>query len=99
MDDEAMDEVMHGVMDDETSLLPAAGDAVSGDDGTAAMPAAGKAARAADNTSHLAVSSNMTLDDTANEEIALAVPAADNDAAIEVDVESATIDTRKMRAS
>jgi hypothetical protein len=41
----------------------------------------------------------MTLDDTANEEISLDVPAADNDATIEVDVESATIDTRKMRAS
>jgi len=96
---EAMDEVMPGAMDDETFLLPSAGDAESGNDETTAMPAAGKAPRAADDTSHLAISSNMSLDDTANEQIALDVPAADNDAAVEVDIESATIDTRKMRAS
>ena len=96
---EAMDEVMHGAIADETALLPSTGNAVSGDDETTAMPAAGKVPRAADDTSHLAVSSTMNLDDTANEEIALEVPAADNDATIEVDIESATIDTRKMRAS
>jgi hypothetical protein len=53
-----------------------------------------------DDTSHLAVSSNMTLDDTANEEIALDVPAADNDPTVEAEIESAaTTITRKMRAS
>jgi hypothetical protein len=80
-------------------VLPSSGDAFSGDDETTAMPAVGEAPRAGDDTSHLAISSNMTLDDTANEEISLDVPAADNDSTIEVDVESATIDTRKIKAS
>jgi hypothetical protein len=63
------------------------------------MPAVGNTRRGGEDTSHLAISSNMTLDDTANEEISLDVPAADNDATIEVAVESATIDTRKIQAS
>jgi hypothetical protein len=99
MGDTLADPTVNAAMDDETSVLPTAADAVSGDDETTAIPAATKGRRAADDTAHLAISSNMTLDDTANEEIALDVPAADNDATVEVDVESATIDTRKKRAS
>jgi hypothetical protein len=41
----------------------------------------------------------MSLDDTANEQIALAVPAADNDATAEEDIEPGTVGTRKLRAS
>jgi LysM repeat protein len=100
MGDTLAETTVDETMDDETSLLPSAEYGMSGDDETTALPVAGKAERAADDTSHLAISSNMTLDDdTANEQIALDVPAADNDATIEVDIESATIDTRKMRAS
>jgi hypothetical protein len=39
------------------------------------------------------------LDDTANEQLAVGMPAAENDSSVEVEIESATIDTRKMRAS
>jgi hypothetical protein len=99
MGDTLADATVNAAMDDETSLLPTTADAVSGDDETTALPAATKGRRAADDTAHLAISSNMTLDDTANEEIALDVPAADNDATVEVDIESATIGTRKKRAS
>jgi hypothetical protein len=95
MGDTLSDTTINEVMDDETFLLPSAGD-VSGDDETTAMPVAGTAPRGAEDTSHLAVSSNMTLDDTANEQVALHVPAADNDATVEVI--TTTIDTRKMRA-
>jgi hypothetical protein len=98
MGDTLSDTTINEAMEDETFLLPSGGDDISGDDETTAMPVAGNAPRAAEDTSYLAVSSNMTLDDTANEEIALHVPAADNDATVEVDPESA-IDTRKMRAS
>ena len=99
LSDTTINEALEESPDDETTVLPSSGDALSGDDATTAMPVVGKGPRAGDDTSHLAISSNMTLDDTANEEISLDVPAADNDATIEVDVESATIDTRKMRAS
>jgi hypothetical protein len=99
MGDTLSDTTINEAMDDETFLLPSAGDDVSGDDETTAMPVAGTAPRAAEDTSHLAVSSNMTLDDTANEEVALHVPAADNDATVEVETESAAIDRRKLRAS
>jgi hypothetical protein len=99
MGDTLADTTVNTAMDDETSLLPTTADAVSGDDDTTAIPAATKGRRAADDTAHLAISSNMTLDDTANEEIALDVPAADNDATVEVDAESATLGARKKRAS
>ena len=99
LSDTTINEALEESPDDETTVLPSSGDAFSGDDETTAMPAVGKAPRAGDDTSHLAISSNMTLDDTANEEISLDVPAADNDSTIEVDVESATIDTRKIKAS
>jgi hypothetical protein len=99
MGDTLADATVNAAMDDETSLLPTTADTVSGDDETAAIPAAAKGRRASDDTAHLAISSNMTLDDTANEEIALDVPAADNDATVEVDIESAAIGARKKRAS
>lgn len=99
LSDTTINEALEESPNDETTVLPSSGDLLPGDDATTAMPAVDEAPRAADDTSHLAVSSNMTLDDTANEEISLDVPAADNDATIEVDVESATIDTRKLQAS
>jgi hypothetical protein len=99
LSDTTINEALDESMDDETSLLPSAGEAWAGDDETTAMPAAGEVPRTADATSHLAISSNMTLDDTANEQIALAVPAADNDATAEDDIEPGTVGTRKLRAS
>ncbi|MEX2122421.1 MAG: hypothetical protein WD795_00880 [Woeseia sp.] len=70
--------------DDETILLPASGAELPGADDTAQMPV---------------TAATSKLDDTANEEITISVPAAENDSTVEVDIESATIDTRKMRAS
>jgi hypothetical protein len=92
---DAFSEAFIAASDDETSLLPYSGDS-SADDETTALPAA--AAERLRDTSHLAISSTMSLDDTANEEIALEVPAADNDSTVEVQAETVTI-TRKMRAS
>jgi LysM repeat protein len=99
LSDTTINEALEESPDDKTTVLPSSGDALSGDDETTALPAVGKAPRARDDTSHLAISSNMTLDDTANEEISLDVFAADNDATVEVDVETATIDTKKIQAS
>lgn len=99
LSDTTINEALEESPNDETTVLPFSGDLLPSDDATTAMPAVDEAPRTADDTPHLAVSSNMTLDDTANEEISLDVPAADNDATIEVDVESATIDTRKIQAS
>jgi hypothetical protein len=99
MGDTLADATVEAAMDDETSLLPTTAPAVSGNDETTVITAAAKGRQAADDTAHLAISSNMTLDDTANEEIALDVPAADNDATVEVDIDSTMIvGTRKKRA-
>jgi hypothetical protein len=90
---EAFDEVF----DDKTSLLPVRDEA--GPDGaTTALPAAETGHPESDETTQLSVSSTMTLDDTANEEIALEVPAAENDPSVEVEIETAMVDTKKMRA-
>ena len=85
------------VFDDKTSQLLAR-DEAGPDDATTALPAAGADHLESDETTQLSVSSTMTLDDTANEEIALAVPAAENDPSVEVEIESAMADTKKMRA-
>ena len=85
------------VFDDKTSQLPV-GDEAGPDCATTALPTAGTGYPESDETTQLSVSSTMTLDDTANEEIALEVPAAENDPSIEVEIESATVDTKRMRA-
>src|SRR5690606_41426594 len=74
--------------DDRTTQLPASDDA-GAEDATTALPAAGTGYPESDETTQLSVSSTMTLDDTANEEIALEVPAAENDPSVEVEIESA----------
>jgi hypothetical protein len=91
----AFEEVFDDVFNDKTSQLPARDEACA-DDVTTALPAGGYPDN--DETTHLSVSSTMTLDDTANEEIALEVPTAENDSSVEVEIESAIVDTRKMRA-
>ncbi|HEX5766445.1 MAG TPA: hypothetical protein VFY27_12840, partial [Woeseiaceae bacterium] len=93
----AFGEAFDDVFDDKTSQLPAR-DEAGPDDATTALPAAGSGYPESDETTQLSVSSTMTLDDTANEEIALEVPAAENDPSVEVEIESAMVDTKKMRA-
>lgn len=41
----------------------------------------------------------VELDDSGIEEVTRELPAADNDATVEMDIESATVDTKKLRAS
>ena len=52
---------------------------------------------------HEPVTQEMTrvveLDDSAIEEVTRELPAADNDATVDMDIESATVDTKKLRAS
>jgi hypothetical protein len=84
--------------EDQTSQPPFTEDPPSVDDLTTAIPAT-VAARGMDDTTHLAISSTtMSLDDTANEEIALEVPAAENDSTVEAENESAPIGSMKKRA-
>ncbi|HEX6259367.1 MAG TPA: hypothetical protein VFZ51_01850, partial [Woeseiaceae bacterium] len=84
--------------EDQTSQLPFTEDPPSADDLATAMPAT-VAARGMHDTTHLAISSTtMSLDDTANEEIALEVPAAENDSTVEPENESAPIGSMKKRA-
>jgi hypothetical protein len=93
----AFGEAFEQAFDDETSQLPAR-DEAGADDATTALSTESNGYPEGDETTQLSVSSTMTLDDTANEEIALEVPAAENDPSVEVEVESAIVDTKKMRA-
>ena len=93
----ALGEAFDEVFADSTAQLPRK-DEASPDDATTVLPAASAGYAENDETTQLSVSSTMTLDDTANEEIALEVPAAENDPSVEVEIESAMIDTKKMRA-
>ncbi len=68
------------------------------EDETVALPVA-EALQSIGDTAQMSVRSTVNLDDTANEEIALELPAAENDSTVEVESGTTTIDTRKIRAS
>jgi hypothetical protein len=92
---DTLTDTMNEAVDDKTFQMDVFG-ADSADDETALLPAA-QPAQAADDTTQLPEA--VSLDDTANEQLAVGMPAAENDSSIEVEIESATVDTRKMRAS
>jgi hypothetical protein len=92
---DTLTDTMNEPVDDNSFQLDVFGTDTA-DDETTALPIA-RPARAADDTAQMAATAN--LDDTANEQLAVEMPAAENDSSVEVEIESATIDTRKMRAS
>jgi phage tail protein X len=92
---DTLTDTMNEPVDDNTFQLDVFGTDAA-DDETTALPTA-EPARAADDTAQMPATAN--LDDTANEQLAVGMPAAENDSSVEVEIESATIDTRKMRAS
>ena len=92
---DTLTDTMNESVDDKTFQMEVFG-ADSADDETVALPAS-QPGQAADATAQMR--ETVGLDDTANEQVTVEMPAAENDSSIEVEIESATVDTRKMRAS
>ncbi|HWM29246.1 MAG TPA: hypothetical protein VNQ14_12365, partial [Woeseiaceae bacterium] len=70
----------------------------SADEETTLLPAADAERSGADETAEMPVTAGK-LDETANQEVTISVPAAENDPTVEADANAVGIDTRKKRAS